>query len=321
MAMAAVIAALSPQNFWDNNVGLAERFIKHWSDAKTHMYDPAMDKELQRIRKVQTDKLAEDQSAGKAGNKVYIDILDTIKGKNYSDLAKIPDISHAKLRRCQGQWLRMFDEAHGNKTSPVYSPDGSIRGTTTRTHVTYDMTAKAIDMLESGTKLQDLHEIIGGGQKIRNFYNNIINPWSKENHVTIDTHAVGAAHGKPVSSTDKLATDNFAMSPKVGELGVAGLLSGVRAGQTANRAALHQTEPGKDGETRIHPLLGWSEEQAAHYFKEHGLLRHPLYYQGYGSVGDWTTTLPGQGREGRELPGSECGLHVTADGRLVRAVS
>ncbi len=105
----------------------------------------------------------------------------------------------------------------------------------------------------------------------------------------------------------------------IGELGVTGLLSGVRAGQTANRAALSQKEPGKDGETRVHPLLGWSEEQAARYFEEHGLPRHPLYYQGYGSVGDWTTTLPGQGRAGRELPGSECGLHLTSDGRLVRA--
>lgn len=105
----------------------------------------------------------------------------------------------------------------------------------------------------------------------------------------------------------------------IGELGVTGLLSGIRAGQTATRAALRTIEEGKDGEQRIHPLLGISEKEAAAYFEVHELPRHPLYYQGYGSVGDWTTTVRGQGRAGRELPNSECGLHVAADTALTRA--
>jgi phosphoadenosine phosphosulfate reductase len=105
----------------------------------------------------------------------------------------------------------------------------------------------------------------------------------------------------------------------IAELGVTALFTGVRAGQTANRATLRQVEPGKDGETRVHPLLGWSEEQANEYFVRHGLPRPPLFFRGYGSIGDWTTTEPGVGREGRELPNQECGLHVTNDGKLIRA--
>lgn len=105
------------------------------------------------------------------------------------------------------------------------------------------------------------------------------------------------------------------------ELGVTALLSGVRAGQTSNRATLQHTEPGTGGETRIHPLLDWTEDRAERYFELRNLPRHPLYYQGYGSVGDWTTTRPGIGREGRELPNQECGLHVAAGGRLVRAAA
>jgi phosphoadenosine phosphosulfate reductase len=104
----------------------------------------------------------------------------------------------------------------------------------------------------------------------------------------------------------------------IGELGVTGLLSGVRAGQTATRASLGVIASGKDGETRVHPLLDVTEKEAEAYFKRHGLPRHPLYDRGYGSIGDWTTTFPGEGREGRELPGSECGLHLTEDGQLVR---
>jgi phosphoadenosine phosphosulfate reductase len=107
----------------------------------------------------------------------------------------------------------------------------------------------------------------------------------------------------------------------IGELGVTGLLAGVRGGQTANRLRLDQVKAGKDAETRVHPLLGISEAEATIYFEHHDLLRHPLYYQGYGSVGDWTTTRPGKGRAGRDLPGSECGLHVASDNSPVRVAS
>jgi len=113
----------------------------------------------------------------------------------------------------------------------------------------------------------------------------------------------------------------------IGELGVKALLSGVRAGQTATRAALRHLERGSAGELRVHPLLNLTEYEAARYFQRgrrpniRGLPRHSLYNQGYGSIGDWTTTVPGAGREGRKLRNQECGLHVTADGKLVRAAA
>ncbi|HEX5744079.1 MAG TPA: phosphoadenosine phosphosulfate reductase family protein [Candidatus Saccharimonadales bacterium] len=107
----------------------------------------------------------------------------------------------------------------------------------------------------------------------------------------------------------------------IGERGITGLLSGVRYGQTAHRATMDVIGPGVAGETRIHPLLHWPEEQAELYFDRHGLLRHPQYYQGYGSVGDWTTTKRGEGRQGRGLHNGECGLHVNEEGRLVRSAA
>jgi len=106
----------------------------------------------------------------------------------------------------------------------------------------------------------------------------------------------------------------------IGELGVTGLMSGIRSGQTAHRATLEVIEPGAFGETRIHPLLNWPEEQAERYIARHALLRHPKFYEGFGSIGDEPLTTPGAGRKGRELPQSECGLHVV-DGRLVRAAA
>lgn len=80
-------------------------------------------------------------------------------------------------------------------------------------------------------------------------------------------------------------------------LGITALLSGVRAHQTEHRASLRKVDDGKFGEFRVHPVLEWSEQQANQYFLEKKLPRHPLYYQGYYSIGDWPLTQSGDSRE------------------------
>ena len=52
------------------------------------------------------------------------------------------------------------------------------------------------------------------GHKIRNFYNNLISPNSKNGHVTIDTHAVSAAHLRPFGAKDTEANHNFGNTTK-----------------------------------------------------------------------------------------------------------
>jgi phosphoadenosine phosphosulfate reductase len=100
------------------------------------------------------------------------------------------------------------------------------------------------------------------------------------------------------------------------ELGATAVLSGVRAHQTDNRANLGYISESSGGEFRIHPIIDWTEEQVARFIEDEDLPRHPLYYQGYGSIGDWTITRPGKGRSGRGLgQGSECGLHLNLYGK------
>lgn len=100
------------------------------------------------------------------------------------------------------------------------------------------------------------------------------------------------------------------------ELGATALLSGVRADQTNTRAGLESVGLGSSGEARIHPILGWSDGQVDRFIENENLPRHPLYYRGYGSIGDWTTTRPGVGREGRDLGiHNECGLHLSVPPR------
>ena len=98
------------------------------------------------------------------------------------------------------------------------------------------------------------------------------------------------------------------------ELGVMAVLHGVRADQTETRASLKTIERRSDEVYKIHPLLEWSAEKVAEYMFANDLPYHPLVYKGYGSIGDIHSTVPGKGREGRMLPGKECGIHFNDPG-------
>ncbi|HEX5796928.1 MAG TPA: phosphoadenylyl-sulfate reductase [Candidatus Saccharimonadales bacterium] len=109
------------------------------------------------------------------------------------------------------------------------------------------------------------------------------------------------------------------MNKAMRELGAKALISGIRGDQTPNRSNLGFLAAGNHGETRIHPLIEWSREDVEAEFAAKGLPRHPLVAVGYESIGDWTLTRPGNGREGRMLGAkSECGLHLLPDGSLAR---
>ena len=104
------------------------------------------------------------------------------------------------------------------------------------------------------------------------------------------------------------------MNRALDELGAAGILAGLRKDQTAFRQDLPHVVAQR-GRFKIHPILNWSTKDVYDYLKRHDLPFHPLYDQGYASVGDWYNTLPitaeQHEREGR-FGGlkQECGLHV-----------
>jgi hypothetical protein len=212
---AGVVAALSPKNAWDNNVGTADRLMDMWKNQKGHEWSPEMDKAASDIRKVAT--------TAKKPSRDFIKLIDQVRGKTFDELTakQLPDNATAEqikdnqdaLRGKQALWFRLVDEAHGAKDFPARSPEGVIHGSTTRAWIGIDPIAKALDILDNGD-IQHIHDVMGQGHKLRNFYNNIINPWSERGHVTIDTHAVGAAHMKPLSQDDLEVAQNFGSSLK-----------------------------------------------------------------------------------------------------------
>ena len=58
--------------------------------------------------------------------------------------------------------------------------------------------------------------------KVRSFYNNILSPMSDQGDVTIDTHAVAAAHLRPFSGEHIEVKENFKQGGKASVTGAVG---------------------------------------------------------------------------------------------------
>lgn len=93
-------------------------------------------------------------------------------------------------------------------------------------------------------------------------------------------------------------------------------INGVRADQSAVRAAMKVEQPARHGCVRFHPMLDWNSKMIWEYQKEHNLPRHPLEEKGFMSIGcePCTRKLDPelQEREARwfGLNKIECGLHT-----------
>jgi phosphoadenosine phosphosulfate reductase len=97
------------------------------------------------------------------------------------------------------------------------------------------------------------------------------------------------------------------------ELGARAWLAGLRRQQSGSRKELSVVSV-KKGRHKIHPIIDWSSKQVHEYLTAHELPYHPLWEQGYVSVGDVQTTAkwePGMTEEQTRFFGlkRECGLH------------
>lgn len=107
------------------------------------------------------------------------------------------------------------------------------------------------------------------------------------------------------------------MNRALQELGATAWMSGLRRGQASSRSSLRVVQTQKRT-VKIHPIIDWSEKQVYDYMTGHDLPFHPLWEQGYVSVGDWHSTAPlsaGMEAEDTRFGGlkRECGLHEKSD--------
>ncbi len=97
------------------------------------------------------------------------------------------------------------------------------------------------------------------------------------------------------------------------ELKVGTWFTGLRRSQSESRRNTPILEA-RNGRWKLNPIADWNDRDIWNYLKRHDLPYHPLWHQGYVSIGDFHTTRPwepGMRDEDTRFFGlkRECGIH------------
>ena len=109
------------------------------------------------------------------------------------------------------------------------------------------------------------------------------------------------------------------MNRALRELGANAWISGLRRSQSRTRGERAFVEI-QNRTCKIYPILDWTDKDVYEYLTRHDLPYHPLWEQGYVSVGDWHSTrklTDGLSEEETRFGGRkrECGLHELTGGQ------
>ena len=109
------------------------------------------------------------------------------------------------------------------------------------------------------------------------------------------------------------------MSRVLDQLQANAWITGLRRSQSLTRKDLTVLAL-SEHRVKIHPIIDWTDKDVFLYLKEHDLPYHPLWHEGYISIGDWHTShkvTADMDPEQARFFGlkRECGLHekVTTD--------
>lgn len=111
----------------------------------------------------------------------------------------------------------------------------------------------------------------------------------------------------------------------LGLLGFDAWLTGRKRFQTESRLSLPVVEKDDNGRLKFNPLANWGQNDLDAFLDARDLPRHPLVAEGYVSIGCEPCTSPVADGESvragrwRGQDKEECGIHITEDGRIVRA--
>jgi hypothetical protein len=217
-AMTGVYAAQSPNTEWDVNVHLGDRLLDTVLNHSTHKFDAGM-------RQAAADQIAntvkgiadKEKKTGKTATGARQNLADMrqlfheIDGKTLKGLTDLT---------ARAAWVKLYNDAHDTeplrtvnvdgtfgdirrkKPTPAMARRGQQGDPMTGAFGTLDRIANAITALESHGDANVLSEAVGDKHKVRSFYNNMLDPGSANDDVTIDTHAGGAAWMYPFGGKD-----------------------------------------------------------------------------------------------------------------------
>ena len=216
---AAVMAALSPQKDWFQNVALAEYVLMMYKDHQ----ETAMNDEMIAKADSLTAK-GKDGVVRKVFDKKTMDWIRSLSGTKYKDMDT----------EGKAVLTRLHSETYTDRSYHIITPEGNKARLARKKGKkgkegdlkkygwgSLDEVGKAIACLENPS-LENISEQMGAQHKVRNFYNNIIAPFSKDGSITADTHAVAAALMRALAGTSQEVKDNFGSSGKDATMGVNG---------------------------------------------------------------------------------------------------
>jgi len=226
--VAAVVAGLSPQKDWFQNVSLAERLIDIVAAKGNFKFNSEMMRHARKTASIKKYKLVLDMMEGKTLNQIStMNVGKMIADARLKTLSRrytskqIRDLERGANTLAKAIFVRVYDEVYNPRTYNILTPEGD-RGLIAKTKKgkpskvawgSFTEIGKGVSAIEDGSK-ESVDEILGDKHKIRNFYNNIISPNSSDGSVTIDTHAVAAGHLRPLSGSSIEVHHNFGTSPK-----------------------------------------------------------------------------------------------------------
>ncbi len=185
-AVAATMAATSPQTDWYKNVDRTRRILDTVKNEQDTVFTEEMGKKTI-------------STASKTDKPIISAIVQTMIGKPFKELNQ----------KEQAYFIRSHDELNRDRTYQIISPEGDFVGPARKDNgeidkyswLSYNQITKALSALADDSKA-NISNVMGEAHKIRNFYNNILLPFLDKQAVTIDTHAVAAGLLRPLASKD-----------------------------------------------------------------------------------------------------------------------
>jgi hypothetical protein len=200
--VSAIMAAMSPQKDWFQNVSMAERAL----DVMTQQGNKAWDENMLKYAKSYVDEAASRKEREKR----------EIAFKQIQKVARAGTTLNDMDLNDAAAFIRAYDEAYHSREYRIVTPEGGFGdlvrkndgNPATMMWSTYDPIKKSVSIYRNGNR-KNISEQLGEEHKIRSFYNNIAAPNSDIGHVTIDTHAVAAGLFEALAGTDVEVAQNF----------------------------------------------------------------------------------------------------------------
>lgn len=238
---AGVLAVLSPQKDWYQNVSLAERMWDIFTNHGSHRWDDVMERAAEDTLRSASPGARQqimDYLRGRAFHEIsdsdYLELDDSAGDQLEAPAIEVNSPGKKSRRKTlldadqlRARWMRAYDEAHNPRGYRSINPRGEVgdwvagaSGPSKLPWSDYLSIGKALRIMRDGSP-ESIHEALGTEHKVRNFNNNIVDPsapWA----VTMDTHAVAADTLSPLGGEAQQVKDNFGASGGNSLLGISG---------------------------------------------------------------------------------------------------